>query len=238
MAERVRSPGNLRFYLDYLFEGVDLTGKSVLDVGASGGGRYSLYAACQGAREVVSLEALDSGSTATTVDDFGRALDLLRLRNVELVSGRLQDLDLGEERFDVLLLYASINHLDEDACIRLHRDPRARARYRELLGALARAAAPGARLIAVDCSPRNLLGRFGKNPLAPSIEWHKHQPPELWATLLEEVGFARPRIRWNSVNTLRTAGRLLLGNRFAAYCLTSVFCLTMEREAGGVPPGR
>jgi hypothetical protein len=63
------------------------------------------------------------------------------------------------------------------------------------------------------------------------IEWHKHQSPKLWARLLAQAGFANPIIRWNSFYTLRSGGRLLLGNRVAAYCLTSVFCLTMERRA-------
>jgi 2-polyprenyl-3-methyl-5-hydroxy-6-metoxy-1,4-benzoquinol methylase len=55
IARTGRNPGNLRFFVEYVFEGVDLTGKTVLDVGA-GDGRFSCYAAAAGAREVVSLE--------------------------------------------------------------------------------------------------------------------------------------------------------------------------------------
>lgn len=231
MAERVRSPGNLRFYLEYLFREADPAGKSVLDVGASGGGRYSFYAACRGATEVVGLRELDAaGSTAGAEAELVQTARRLGLANVRFLPGRLQEHGFEAARFDVLLLYASINHLDEGACIRLREDEEARDSYLALLGELARIAAPGAKLIAVDCSPRNLFARFGRNPFAPTIEWHKHQPPELWVSLLEQVGFTRPKVRWNSVTILRGPGRALLGNRLAAYFLASVFCLTMERR--------
>jgi SAM-dependent methyltransferase len=229
MAESVPSVGNLRFYLDYLFRDVELADSRMLDVGAASAGRYSFYAACSGAAEVVALQAHDEGSTAGTAAEFDTTAGRLGLENARFVASSLPESNLDPAHFDVVLLYASINHLDEDACVRLERDPEARALYLELLGELARVAAPGATLIAVDCSSRNLFARFGKNPLAPGIEWEKHHPPELWVRLLEEAGFTRPKIRWNSVNTLRTPGRVLLGNRFAAYCLASVFCLTMER---------
>jgi SAM-dependent methyltransferase len=229
MSEKVRSVDNLRFYLRYLYDGIPLNGKRVLDVGAASNARYSLYAACRGATEVVALKAHDAGSTAGSLDDLSESVHRLDLHNVVLVSGDLVKQNLPTGAFDVLLLYASVNHLDEDACMRLQSDPDAVDIYLGLFNELARVAAPGGKVVIVDCSPRNLFARVGKNPLAPAIEWEKHQPPELWAGLLESTGFTRPRVRWNSFNTLRSPGRLLLGNRLAAYCLTSVFCLTMTR---------
>jgi SAM-dependent methyltransferase len=229
MAESVPSVGNLRFYLDYLFRDVELADRRMLDVGAASGGRYSFYAACKGAAEVVALQAHHDGSTAGTAAEFDTTAGRLGLENIRFVASSLSESKLEPAHFDVLLLYASINHLDEEACVRLERDPDARTHYLALLRELARVAAPGATLIVVDCSSRNLFARFGKNPLAPGIEWEKHHPPELWVNLLEEAGFTRAKIRWNSVNTLRAPGRVLLGNRFAAYCLASVFCLTMVR---------
>jgi SAM-dependent methyltransferase len=233
MAEKGRSPGNLRFHVGFLFDGVDVPGKTVLDVGA-GDGTYSFYVASAGAAKVVALEPEGTGSRAGVRQAFARTAARLGLDHVEFVPATLQEYEARERRFDVLLLNSSINHLDEDACTRLHHDPEAREVYLGLLRKLAGMAAPGAKLVAVDCSRRNLFARLGRNPIAPTIEWEKHQPPELWAELLGQVGFENPRIRWHSFNTFRSVGRLLLGNRVAAYLTTSVFCLTMDCAADGI----
>jgi len=222
-------PGNLRFYVDYLFHGVELADRTVLDVGA-GDGTLSFYAACKGASKVVSLEPEAAGSSAGMNAAFERTAALLDQTRVELVPQRLQDYEPSNASFDVLLLHASINHLDEDACNRLHRDLEAQTVYVGLFRKLAASAKPGSKLIVVDCARRNLYADLGvTNPFARTIEWQKHQSPELWSQLLARTGFTTPVIRWNSFNSLRSFGRLLFGNRIAAYCLTSVFCLTMAR---------
>jgi hypothetical protein len=65
--------------------------------------------------------------------------------------------------------------------------------------------------------------------MMPTLEWHKHQPPEVWAELLSKVGFAQPWIRWTTLNTLRRPGELLFGNRLVSYFTLSTFILTMRR---------
>ena len=81
------------------------------------------------------------------------------------------------------------------------------------------------------CSRRNFFALVGiRNPVAPDIEWHKHQAPEVWAELLGGAGFSKPRTRWSSFYQLRRPGRSLLGHRLAAYFLQSHFCLTMEKS--------
>ncbi len=223
-------PGNVRFYVKYLFKGIDFTGKTMLDVGA-GDGRFSYYAACAGASRVVSLEPEAAGSGTGRVDKFKRLASLVDQPQVEFVPVPLQEYTHEDGLFDVLLLHASINHLDEEACVRLHEDPAAQETYLGIFRILASLARPGGVLIVTDCARRNLFGDLGvRNPIARTIEWHKHQSPELWAELLTRVGFVRPDIRWTTFNTLRSPGRLLLGNRVAAYCLTSSFRLAMERS--------
>jgi hypothetical protein len=222
--------GNLRFYVNYLFDDIDFRGKTMLDVGG-GDGMLSFYAACAGAAKVICLEPEVAGSVTGMNAAFERTASLLDQAKVQLLPQRLQDYESGDDPYDVLLLHASINHLDEGACIRLRRDSEAQSSYEQLFGKLASLARPGATLLVVDCARRNLFADLHvTNPITPTIEWHKHQSPRLWARLLTRAGFVNPIIRWNSFNTLRTCGRLLLGNRIAAYCLTSEFCLTMERQ--------
>lgn len=223
-----RSPGNLRFALQTIYADIELEGTSFLDIGA-GDGLHCLYAAAKGARRVVGLEPEAAGSSAGAQETFASAVRELGFDGVELLPVTLQEYEPDGEPFDVILLNSSINHLDEEACLRLHEDAGARALYRGLFEKLAALAAPGAALIAIDCSRRNFFGRLWKNPILPWIEWEKHQTPQLWAKLLTDVGFERPRVRWLTFNTLRAPGRLLLGNRVAAFFLISAFCLTARK---------
>jgi len=233
MEQLGRRPGNVRFHCEFLFDGITLRDRTMLDVGA-GDGHHSFYAACVGARRVVALEPEAAGSLPGYGKRFTSAVSALGLRQVELVPRRLQDYEPHGETFDVILLHASINHLDEEACIRLRYDRDAQQTYRALFRRLAALIRPEGTLIVTDCSSENLFARLAiKNPIEPRIEWHKHQTPEFWAAMLASVGFARPRIRWASFNSFRRPGRLLLGNRLVSWCLTSGFCLTMMR-AGGV----
>src|SRR2546422_1059997 len=102
MAERGHRPGNLRFELETIFDGIEFAGRSVLDIGA-GAGSTSLYAACAGAERVVGLEPEAAGSRAGMRTAFERARDRLGARQVVLRPETVQELDPGDERFDVLI---------------------------------------------------------------------------------------------------------------------------------------
>jgi SAM-dependent methyltransferase len=231
-------PGNVHFYMRYLFDGVDLRGTRVLDVGA-GDGRFSFYAACAGATEVVGLEPDMAGSSDEanmTSAAFQRMSDLVGVPGVRLVRQTLQEFEHGGEPFDVVLVHAAVNHLDEELVVRLHEDAAARAEYARIFTQMAGLMKPGGALIIADAARRNLFGDLRRpNPIARTIEWHKHQQPELWAEILTTSGFVAPRIRWSTFNILRGPGRVLLGNRVAAYLTYSGFVLTMRR---GPAPSR
>lgn len=224
------SPGSLRFYGRCLFDGVPLEGKSFLDVGG-GTGVYTFYAAAAGAQRAVCLEPEARGATAGVTARFEDMFELLgRPAGVRLAPTSMEEFDRRDGPFDVVLLNNSVNHLDEDACVRLPWDADARGRYRQMFTRLHELVSPGGHLIVTDCSNRNAFHQIGlNNPFMPTIDWKKHQPPELWAGLLREVGFAEARIQWTSFNRLRSSGRFLLGNRLAAFFLASHFRLLMTR---------
>lgn len=219
----------LQFHTDALFRGIDFRNKMVLDIGG-GTGLHSFYAVARGATKAICLEPEADGSSAGVTEKIHKLKELLKHDNVEFRPLTLQAFDPEGQKFDVVLLHASINHLDETACINLLRDPGAKAAYREVFAKIFSMSNKGAKLIICDCSRYNFFALLGiRNPLAPTIEWHKHQAPEVWAGLLAEVGFVNPRISWSSFNRLGSWGRVFLGNKVAAYFLRSSFCLRMEK---------
>ena len=223
------SRGNLRFHLKTLFKDVVLENKRVLDIGG-GSGLHSFYAACMGAKEVVCLEPEVEGSRSGVGAKFKKLSGILGHHHVKFEPVTLQAFAPKGRKFDLILLHNSINHLDETACINLMNDETSRAIYLSIFLKLGSLSNRGARLIICDCSRYNFFALLRiKNPFASTIEWHKHQAPEVWADLLGEVGFVNPSVKWTSFNTLRAFGSILFGNKILSYFLRSDFCLMMEK---------
>lgn len=223
------SPDTLQFHLDTLFDGIDFKNKRVLDIGG-GAGLHSFYAASRGAQKVVCLEPEEDGCSSGVIDKFNKLKNLLEYDNVELRPLTLQAFEAEGQSFDVILLYNSINHLDEAACITLLNESNSKAVYIGLFSKIYSLASNDAALIICDCSRYNFFGLVNvRNPFAPTIEWRKHQAPEIWANLSGEVGFVNPKIRWSSFNRMRTLGKILVGNKLMAYFLTGHFCLSMKK---------
>ena len=221
--------GNLQFHLKALFKDISLENRRVLDIGG-GSGLHSFYVACMGAKAVVCLEPETEGSRSGMGEKFGKLGEILGLNQVRFEPVTFQAFESAGERFDVILLHNSINHLDEPACINLLNSEASRAIYLNIFSKLSSLASDGAKLIVCDCSRYNLFTLLRiKNPFAPTIEWHKHQAPEIWVDLLSQVGFTNPRVRWTAFNTLRAPGRVLLGNKLLSYFLRSHFRFTMEK---------
>lgn len=212
-------------YLQRLFSGVPLDGRTLLDVGG-GSGLISFYAAVKGATVVCLEPAADGSNTAMhpTFDRLQKALagDV----SVHLDSRSLQDLDAAPGSFDVLLLHNSVNHLDEDACTALPGDAAARRTFEALFARLFALARPGGDLLVSDCARRNFFGMLGvRNPFVPDIEWHLHQQPSVWAALAESAGFVDPRVRWNPMTRAGALGERLLSNHVGAFLTQSHFTL-------------
>ncbi len=223
------SRGNLQFHLKTLFKNVPLENRQVLDIGG-GSGLHSFYAACMGAKEVICLEPETEGSRSGRSVKFRKLSEILGYNYVRFEPITFQAFEPTKKQFDIILLHNSINHLDEAACINLLNSEASKAIYMDIFSKLISIANSGAKLIVCDCSRYNLFALLKiKNPFAPTIEWHKHQAPEVWVNLLSQVGFINPRIRWTSFNTLRSPGRALLGNKLLSYFLRSDFRFTMKK---------
>lgn len=221
--------GNLQFLMDRLFKGINFNGKRVLDIGG-GSGVFSFYAAFCGAREVVCLEPVGSGSSQNVIDNFNRLSRMFKCNNVTIEPLTIQDFKHEGQQFDIILCYNSINHLDEKACENLLNDKSAKDSYKKIFEKLYSLSNKSAKLIICDCSRYNFFALFRVcNPVAPYIEWQKHQAPETWVQLMIQAGFSNPVIKWSSFNTLGQIGKVFLGNKLMSFFLDSHFCLTMDK---------
>lgn len=224
------SKGNLKFRLEQIFKNINFKGKSVLEIGG-GYGMFGFYAAINGAKNVVNLEPEGDGSTSGVIGKFKTLKDTLFVSNVELIASTFQDYHPLNKKFDIILLYNSVNHLNENACIDLRANSGSWNIYKKLFDKIFSLANINAKIIICDCSNQNFFSLFGlKNPFARSIDWHKHQSPNVWSKLLKESGFCNPEISWTTFNRFGKFGRLILGNKYISYFLMSHFCLKMEKK--------
>src|SRR5688500_11790034 len=101
---------NISFYLNNLFDKVELAQKEVLDVGG-GRGLLTFYAAIQGAKKAVCLEPEQDGSSNGMIKGY---YDLRKqfpeALPVELQSLTLQDYlqQAAAEMYDVIIMHNSI----------------------------------------------------------------------------------------------------------------------------------
>jgi 16S rRNA G966 N2-methylase RsmD len=228
--EAYPSKGNLRFKYSQLFGNIDFKGKNVLEIGG-GCGIFCFYAAIRGANWVVNLEPEGEGSKSGYIRNFKDLKDALGMNNVELVDSTFQEYDSLSRKFDIILLYNSINHLDEEACITLLKNQESWNTYLNIFRRIYSLSNNNAKIILGDCSNKNFFPMMGlQNPICRMIEWHKHQSPDVWIKLLKECGFSNPEISWTTFNTIGNPGKLLFGNRYLSYFLISHFVLKMDKK--------
>jgi SAM-dependent methyltransferase len=204
----------------------------VLEIGA-GEGLMSLWMLHAGARSVTSLEPEAAGATdgvAARAEAHRRALNVAR-EEWDYRPDTLQTYT-GEGGYSLILSHASVNHLDEEACVRLREDPAARARYVELFRKVRDLLEPGGLFVLADVARENYWAKVGrKSPWAPEIEWEKHQEPMTWGDVLADAGLRT--VSWSWFHPFYGTRRLapLLRNRLAARLLASMFLLRARRPA-------
>jgi len=219
----------LKNHLAYEFGENSLSGMKVLDVGG-GNGLLTFYAAVKGAG-AICLEPEFEGSSAGVIESFYKFKALLQnIKGSAAIQTRTFQQFESNERFDLIVLSNSINHLDEAAMMRLSADQLSRNTYVGYFRKMFDLLNPGGRLIITDCDRTNFFNHLQlKSPFMPSIEWEKHQSPKFWLAMLNQVGFERVSIKWSSPNSLGAVGRALLGNRMVAYFLFSHFRIEVRK---------
>lgn len=223
---------NLKFHLNYIFKDIELVNKNVLDVGG-GKGLLTFYAAIVGATKAVCLEPECDGSNAGMIHEFNRIKSSLSNKlPIEHLPQTLQEYidNTADDMFDVVVLHNSINHLNENACINFLTSPESYDIYKKIFQKVFNKMKAGGKLIIADCSCTNFYNTIGiKSPITPTIEWHKHQKPATWISMLQEVGFKNPSITWTTPNTFKKLGKLMMGNAFVSYFTKSHFKFTMVK---------
>lgn len=216
---------------------VDLRGKRVLEIGC-GRGTYCLLMACHGAAEVVGLEPEAHGGTNGTFQIFEQRIDRLGATAIRPCNMSLNEYDLSASgSFDIILAHNVVNHLDEQAVQRLHRDEGARRAYQRIFTSLRQGLAASGVLVLSDCGRRNICGDLLPRSMwkwfsNENIEWDKHQSAFLWRRLLEQAGFQPVHIEYYVPYGLRRLP-LLANNRLFSYFTTSSFTI---RAYGGLGP--
>lgn len=212
-----------------IFKGINFKEKNFLDIGC-GNGRFSIWATIHRASKTLGLEPTLKGSRNESVSAFKDAVEHLKLNKIDITEKTFQDFDSPDSYWDIVLLCASINHLSEEACITLRENQDSQRNYMNIFSKLYSVVAPGGLVIITDCSSENKYANLGiPNPYAPSIEWHKHQPPEVWAEHLQKVGFVNPGITWLSPAQYLYFGLIFLTNYFYSYRRASMFRLEVSK---------
>jgi SAM-dependent methyltransferase len=223
-----RGVERLMFIVENAFEGLDVRGKAVLDVGC-GRGILSFAAAADGAKCVVSLEPEVDGSTKGVASVYRRIQTRMGYDNLKLISAMVQDYDFADGPFDIVLMHNCINHIDEAACVNYRNDKASRGRYVNLFRRLHDNIVSGGKLMFADMSNRNLFGDLRvTNPIAKTIEWNKHQAPEVWFEGLVEAGFRQKGVHWTPLYALGVL-RPLFRLRLFSYITNSHFVALAER---------
>lgn len=228
--QRLINSINTFFFQTYhLYGDINFYNKNVLDIGG-GAGLYSFYAAIKGAAKVICLEPFADGSNNQMQKKFKQIKDLMNLETVHLINNNIQNYT-SEEKFDIVISQASINHFDENSCEDLNINENSYFNYLNIFKKIYYIMNNSGNFIISDVSNRNFWGDLGlKNPFVPKINWKIHQPPHIWAKVAKDAGFVRKKVDWTSLNRFLMFKNLkIVNNPFLSYCVGSHFNIFLQK---------
>jgi len=224
-----RLVSRLKYCFDLHFDSLSVENRSVLEIGA---GRGYLAALClaRGACRVVALDPEKDGSTKGVNEQFTSLTESVALGNgIEYLPMSLEKFILTgrKETFDYILMCNMINHIDEDAVVRLHLPDanQERKRYIRTFEEIRNLLAKTGVLLISDVGRYNFWNSIGlRFPACHTIEWHKHQNPNVWEAILSEAGFASSIVKWLPLYCLHYF-KAIVGRKLVAQCLNSYFLI-------------
>jgi SAM-dependent methyltransferase len=211
---------------EFIFEDLVLENKRILEIGC-GNGEFCMWAGLNKAEYVLGIEPETDGSSEGSLHRYHETAEKLELTNIEAKGLFLNQLEIPQKLFDIILMYNVINHLDEDKVQVLDKDASAAEGYVLLLKELKNFLHPEGIVIVADCARRNFWNDIGlRSPVAKTIEWHKHQNPQQWIKIFQSAGFDLYDFRWSR---LYPFGRLA-SNRLFQYLTASHFVLRFQNK--------
>ncbi|TWT81160.1 hypothetical protein CA13_26080 [Planctomycetes bacterium CA13] len=188
------NPPGYQHYLEGIFHGINLQGRRVLEIG-SGRGLISLHCGLSGAERVVSIEPEMEGSTSGVVATQAKRIEQMGLSNIELRNDDFNKMDFGDQKFDVIVMIAVLNHLYETP-LNAMKDSEVFDTYVGIGEKLHGLLASGGVVIATDATRYCLwtqLRRIGYPRQfclsQRTINWRIHQQPSVWKKIFSKSGF-------------------------------------------------
>lgn len=217
------------YFNNYIFEGIDLRDKTLLDLGG-GNGIASFFAYHK-----------EKSCKCTVVDPYlDGSHDQMRLQfnnlskfndNAVTLHNDYVDTLPENSKFDLILMHNSINHIGEDIVCDIDTNKDSQIEYSRRLAKILDRAKSNATIIVADCSSKNLWNDLKiKNILAPTIDWNLHKPPSVWQKLIEDLRCEHIRTKWTARREFLLLGKLLLSNRFASYMINSSFVSIYKKK--------
>ena len=224
-----RSFGYSFYFKNYIFDGINLRDKKLLDLGGGNGiASFFAYHTEKSCKCTIVDPYVDGSHKQmhTQFEDLSKLYD----NSVTLHNGYVDTLP-ESHTFDLILMHNSINHIGEDIVGDIDTNKNSQVEYSKRLTKILDRAKSNSIIIVSDCSSKNLWNDLKiKNILAPTIDWNLHKPPSVWQKLLEDLDCQHISTKWTARRELLLIGKFILSNRFASYMINSSFVSIYKKK--------